>query len=103
MKMNLMLATAAAALLVSTVAFAQAGGQADVPSSPTMNSARANAPSTSGQPGYSTGGPRANPTYSAYRMNHPRRAATHRGTAAPASENSQSRMSSPTPQPRPEG
>jgi hypothetical protein len=103
MKVNLIAAAAAAALLASNAALAQATAQADVPSSARMNSAHANAPSTSGQPGYSTGGPRANPTYSAYRMNHPRRSAMHRSTAAPASPDSQPRTSSPTPQPRPEG
>jgi hypothetical protein len=58
MRLQVITATAAAALLSSTMAFAQASGQADVPSAPHQNSAHAASPSKSGEPGYSTGGPR---------------------------------------------
>ena len=61
MRTFLIAAAAAAALSLPSAAFAQASGQADVPSTEHQNSAHANAPSTSGEPGYSTGGPRATP------------------------------------------
>lgn len=62
MRTILIAAAATAALSLPGAAFAQASDQADVPSTEHMNSSHANAPSTSGQPGYSTGGPRATPT-----------------------------------------
>ena len=57
MRRTLIVAATAAALSLPGAAFAQAG----VPSTEHMNSSHANAPGNSGQPGYSTGGPRATP------------------------------------------
>lgn len=61
MRTILVAAVTAAALSLPGAAFAQTSGQSVVPSSEHMNSSHANAPSTSGLPGYSTGGPRATP------------------------------------------
>jgi hypothetical protein len=58
MRLQLITAAAAAALLCSTTAFAQAGGQPDVPSNPHQNSAHRVSPSNFGEPGYTAGGPR---------------------------------------------
>ena len=60
---TILIAAAAAALLLPGAAFAQSTGPQDVvPSSEHQNSSHANAPGNSGEPGYSTGGPRATPT-----------------------------------------
>jgi hypothetical protein len=99
MRTILIAAAAAAALSLPGAAFAQASGQADVPSSEHMNSSHANAPSTSGQPGYSTGGPRATPTSdTAMRRHHRTRtmdSANPNDTNAPNETNSSQPTGSP--------
>jgi hypothetical protein len=76
MRTILIVAAAAAALSFPGMALAQASGQADVPSSEHQNSAHANAPGNSDQPGYTTGGPRATPTSDTRTMRH-RTRSTH--------------------------
>jgi hypothetical protein len=70
MRSTIFAAAAAAALLAAPAVFAQTSGQADTSSSPTMNSAHANAPSNSGQPGYTTTGAGGSTTRPHHRTHH---------------------------------